>query len=222
MPWAEQRIVFAGHAMQLHASGVLYWPAQQLLIASDLHLEKATFLAQHGSALPPYDTLDTLERLEQAIAHYRPARLALLGDSFHDAFAWQRLDAALRARIEALAHQVPQLHWIEGNHDIGLRGNHHFEPALHIEGVVLTHDFDPDAPYQIIGHYHPKTTLKIANRTIHGRCFATTPHLLMMPAFGSFTGGLSITDPAIRRLAGEQEMASYLLYQQGIYRMPGA
>jgi len=63
MSSAEHRITFAGHSMVLNGHGVLYWPDQGLLVASDLHLEKGTFFAQRGSALPPYDTLDTLERL---------------------------------------------------------------------------------------------------------------------------------------------------------------
>ena len=46
-------------------SGALYWPGAGLLCVSDLHLCKAERMARRGgSMLPPYETRDTLTRLE--------------------------------------------------------------------------------------------------------------------------------------------------------------
>ncbi|MFT5996774.1 MAG: hypothetical protein ACI9RV_002384, partial [Glaciecola sp.] len=44
-------VKFAGHRMLLDAGGVLLWPQQDLLIFSDLHLEKGSFLSQFANPL---------------------------------------------------------------------------------------------------------------------------------------------------------------------------
>lgn len=215
----EYRLTFAGHGMILNARGVLYWPVERLLIASDLHLEKGSYFAQHGSVLPPYDTLDTLERLEQCITHYRPERLLLLGDSFHDRFAWQRLGKDLQNRIQELSSHVPAIHWIEGNHDVGLQGNHRFELQMEIGGILFTHDYVPGHAHQIIGHYHPKAALSLGKRSLRAPCFATAPHLIMMPAFGSYTGGLDINDEAIRALAKDTAFSIHMVWNNNLYTL---
>lgn len=57
---------FAGQEWWLGQSRAVYWPAQQALLVADLHLEKASWFAQTGQMLPPYDSRETLERLVQA------------------------------------------------------------------------------------------------------------------------------------------------------------
>jgi metallophosphoesterase superfamily enzyme len=44
-------------------SGALFWPEKQTVIFSDLHLEKGSWFAKQNVFLPPYDTLDTLNRV---------------------------------------------------------------------------------------------------------------------------------------------------------------
>src|ERR1700679_266508 len=102
MPSPEVCIRFAGHDWLLDARRAVYWPAEETLIVSDLHLEKSTFLSHFGHFIPPYDSHDTLLRLEALIAHYRPKRLLLLGDSFHDRQAFRRLAEPTRLRLLAL------------------------------------------------------------------------------------------------------------------------
>ena len=69
-------------------SGAVYWPATGALIVADLHLEKASAYATRGVALPPYDTAETLNRLEACLERFAPRLLVSLGDSFHD-IGWQ-------------------------------------------------------------------------------------------------------------------------------------
>ena len=99
-------IRFGGEEFHLLAEGALYWPEKGLLAVSDLHLEKATYLAGQGSFIAPYDTLDTLNRLDTLVQTHKPRELLLLGDSFHDHHAWQRLevilDVGLSARLDFL------------------------------------------------------------------------------------------------------------------------
>ena len=56
-----------------------------MLILSDLHLGKSERMARRGGALlPPYETLETLDRLQAEIAATDPAVVVSLGDGFDD------------------------------------------------------------------------------------------------------------------------------------------
>ena len=64
----HHEIAFHGHRLHAMPSGALYWPAQALLCVSDLHFGKSERLARRaGSLLPPYETRDTLTRLDADI-----------------------------------------------------------------------------------------------------------------------------------------------------------
>ena len=59
---------FCGEEFRLTPSRALFWPRENTLLVADLHLEKASFYAQAGSLLPPYDSRETLERLARSLA----------------------------------------------------------------------------------------------------------------------------------------------------------
>lgn len=214
-------IRFAGQDLQLDPEGVLYWPSEHTLIASDLHFEKSTFLAQHGSLVPPYDTHDTLERLERLVKKYKPKKLILLGDSFHDRSAWKRLDVALQKRITALAKTVPCV-WLEGNHDVALAGHElgDFAAQHQVAGILFTHEpaKDIEGP-QIIGHYHPKIRLTLRAAKVSGRCFVHTDRMFVMPSFGSYTGGLDVRDEAFNQVLEGSEPELYMIHGTHVHRI---
>lgn len=218
---SSPEILFHGHRFLPDPSGALYWAAEDMLIVSDLHFEKSTYLATHGSFIAPYDTHDTIDRLEALLRRYKPQRLALLGDSFHDAQAWHRLDVALRQRIEELTAMVEHCHWIEGNHDRSLSG-HPFtaEEGHQRAGILLTHEPAEAALPQLIGHYHPKVSIKLHGRRLRDRCFVQTRQFLIMPAFGSYTGGLDVRHDAFATLAAGSPMQLYLIQPGGVYMLP--
>ena len=106
-----------GLALQLDIDGALYWPEERLLVAADLHLEKGTsYASSAGRLLPPYDSAQTVARLERLIDAYRPLRVVALGDSFHDRRGAARLDGDVAERIRRLSDRVDWI-WIHGNHD---------------------------------------------------------------------------------------------------------
>ena len=86
----------AGVSLLADLSGALFWEEQNLLVVSDLHLEKGSSFAARGVLLPPYDTAATLSRLAAVIARHDPRTVIALGDSFHDRRAHERLSAADR------------------------------------------------------------------------------------------------------------------------------
>lgn len=211
---------FAGQKLALDASGALYWPAQEMLIVSDLHLEKGSFLAQFGSVLPHYDSRDTLDKLRQVINHYQPQHVVCLGDSFHDRHALKRLSTDDTSFLQEMVRACKNWYWILGNHDSSLDASLPgiTLPTLDMEGIRLTHEPALDATHQIIGHYHPKLQMKLGGNRVSGKCFLLADNLLVMPSFGSYTGGLDCDNPAIVTLS-VKPFKRYLLYRNQVWKL---
>ena len=53
---------------------------------------------------------------------------------------------------------------------------------------------------EIAGHLHPKARVTTRGRTMERRCFACDGERAVMPAFGAYTGGLSIRDQAFSKI----------------------
>jgi DNA ligase-associated metallophosphoesterase len=196
---------FAGHELALGAGRALYWSAERALLVADLHLEKASWFAARGQMLPPYDSRDTLERLADAVKQTGARRVITLGDNFHDDAGALRLDAHCTGMLEALTRSLDWV-WITGNHDEQLpRGfGGTILPELELGGVVLRHEARAGerAP-ELSGHYHPKLRVNVRNRHIARPCAvlgrgAGGAERMILPAFGSLTGGMDAAAPEIR------------------------
>lgn len=192
---------FAGTRLVAQGSGALWWPEQRLLCVSDLHLGKSERMARRGGAmLPPYEVRDTLARLERDIEAADPARVVCLGDSFDDVAAAGALeDAALDwiARLQAGRNWV----WIVGNHDpapVALGGA--LVETYQDGPLTFRHIAAPAAQGEVSGHYHPKAALSLRGRQVTRRCFLHDASRLIMPAYGTYTGGLRWTDPVFGEL----------------------
>ncbi len=211
---------FAGEELELHAGGALYWPAENMLIVSDLHLEKASFLARFGAAIPQYDTLDTLMRLDALLHHYQPSHVVCLGDSFHDRNAHHRMPEQEHAYLKTLMQRVKAWHWVLGNHDVALANTLEGNVIINYicRTILLSHEPDASPLAQIIGHYHPKARLSLGGRRVNGKCFMLAEKLLIMPAFGSFTGGLDSGHEALTALS-PTPFSRYLVYREAIWKI---
>jgi len=209
---AETAFGFAGHRLIADVAGALWWPAERMLVVADLHLEKGSFFASRGQMLPPYDSLVTLDRLQALVRRRDPRRIVLLGDSFHDSAGADRLPDRCRDGLEALARGHDLL-WIAGNHDPSLPETLPGVrlPALAAGGIRLVHEpCSADTP-EIVGHFHPVAKVGSPRGTLRRRCFYSDGRRLILPAFGSLTGGLNVRDQAIaRHVAGDQRIAYVL------------
>ena len=196
----EGALEIAGVTMSADLSGALFWEEQRLLVVSDLHLEKGSSFAARGVLLPPYDTVATLNRLASVIARHDPRTVIALGDSFHDRTAHQRLSTPDREAIGALQARRDWI-WISGNHDPALPSDLGGIVAseVAIGGIVLRHE-PTGAIGEIAGHLHPKARVATRARWMERRCFASDGERVVMPAFGAYTGGLSIRDDAFSRI----------------------
>ena len=190
---------FAGETFGATADGALYWPSQRALLVADLHLEKASWFARLGQFLPPYHSHATLTALAAEVKRTRATRLYCLGDSFHDRFGCDRLPASARELLTELTATLDWT-WIVGNHDPGFADHcgGRIEDELEIAGIILRHEAVRGEPRpEISGHFHPKFRVHLRGRQVSRRCFVTSASKIIMPAFGSLTGGLDAHHPEI-------------------------
>jgi DNA ligase-associated metallophosphoesterase len=194
-------IHLAGERLMLDPAGALLWPATGLLAVSDLHLEKGSSYARHGQLLPPWDTHATLDRLALLLRRYRPRIIIALGDSFHDADGSTRLPSGELSRLRSMT-EAHRFIWVQGNHDPsppqGLGGE--WMEAFATDTLVFRHQATPGTQGEISGHHHPKATIPARGGSVSRPCFVADGRRLMLPAFGAYTGGLDVRDPAIARL----------------------
>jgi len=183
-------------------SGALWWAGRRLLAVADLHLEKGSAHAVCGTLLPPYDTAATLTALERDVARLDPAVVVCLGDSFHDRGGPARLANEDRVRLDALARDR-RWFWIAGNHDPALPPDLPGERILELAIGPLLFRHMPQsgvATGELAGHLHPKAAVRVRGRRISRRCFISDGRRAVLPAYGAYTGGLDVFDPAFGEL----------------------
>lgn len=210
-----REFIFGGQMFELAGDAGLYWPEQRCLLVSDLHLEKASSFAARGQMLPPYDSLSTLQDVAALIARYRPERIISLGDNFHDNAGEARLATGAASLLMELVGQTDWL-WITGNHDrdVEAKWGGTAVDELQLAGIYLRHEaLKGETSPEISGHFHPKFRQQLRGRMIARRCFVRGPRKLIMPAFGTLTGGLDAQHIAIYKACdlAESEYAEALV-----------
>ena len=200
----HHKLFFHGETLHLLPSGGLYWPARNTLAVSDLHLGKSERLARRGGTLlPPYETQATLEKLDRDLEATGAATVICLGDSFDDLAALDGIEEVSRLwLIRLMAGR--NWTWITGNHDPGpidLGGSHRAE--LKLQPFTFRHIAEPQERAEISGHYHPKASL--AGRSCP--CFLADARRLILPAYGTYTGGLRAHDSTLTALMAKDALA---------------
>jgi DNA ligase-associated metallophosphoesterase len=185
-----------------------------VLIVADLHLEKGSAFAMRGQMLPPYDSAATLARLEAEVVEVNPGRVVLLGDSFHDSRSIPRMAETDGETLERMAFGRDWL-WLEGNHDREALGTDldrlpgSVIETLNLGALRLVHEPMPgDQPGEVAGHLHPSARVAAYGRGVRKPCFITDGSRIILPAFGAFTGGLNVRDPAIAGLFASPPLAA--------------
>jgi DNA ligase-associated metallophosphoesterase len=189
-----------------------FLPATRTLLVADLHLGKAATFRRAGIPVPEGSAQRDLERLRQLVHAHDARRLVVLGDLFHarsgctpQVFAEF---AALRSRIEQTSVVL-----VLGNHD---RAVGRLPDTLGLDACVPSLDEPPFhfvhepatgvAPsgrdlFTVAGHLHPTVSIRSpSGDRLADRCFVAEPAVLVLPAFGSFTGGHRVSPAADTRL----------------------
>ncbi|WP_299397318.1 ligase-associated DNA damage response endonuclease PdeM [Pelagibius sp.] len=202
----SDRLLVNGVELIADHCGALLWPERRLAVVADLHFEKGSAFAERGQFLPPYDTAATLDKLEAVLARHAVERLVCLGDSFHDQGAAARLPAPIVRRLRDLTARHHWI-WIAGNHDPAppedLGGS--VETTWTEGALTFRHEAEPGPKAgavfgEVSGHFHPKAAVRVRGKRISAPCFITDGRRLILPAFGAYTGGLHVLDPAIAGL----------------------
>ncbi|MEH7828343.1 ligase-associated DNA damage response endonuclease PdeM [Gemmobacter denitrificans] len=200
----DHAFAFAGAHLRAMACGALHWPDQRLLVVSDLHFGKSARLARRGGALlPPYETRETLLRLDQALEVTGAQRVICLGDSFDDLQAEAELEETDRLWLIRLMAGRDWI-WIAGNHDPGpghIGGSHRSD--MRLAGLTFRHMAETPGG-EVSGHFHPKARLAGQSRP----CFLIDGDArLILPAFGAYTGGLWCGATALDAVMGPGALA---------------
>jgi DNA ligase-associated metallophosphoesterase len=185
-------IVVAGERLVTHAERALYWPAQSMLLVSDVHFGKGAVFRRAGIAVPSGDTDDDLTRLDRLIETFGPRKLVVLGDLVHGA-ATERSAWVTRVRDWRNRHAMVDMLLVAGNHD------RHFDvrslgidvqpDRLDVAPFVLSHHPQRHAGgYTLSGHVHPGVVVRDGWRRHRLPAFVFDREVAMLPAFGTLTG----------------------------------
>lgn len=215
--------------MALHYSGVLLWPEQSLVVVADLHLEKASHFATRGQFLPPFDSAETLSKLMSLLETFSVKKLMLLGDSFHDADGYHRMTSEAQELFDKMCARY-ELIWVAGNHDGDFVPSHlERVEALTLNSITFRHQAQIPADYEISGHFHPKVFMRYKRERLSKPCFVENGKRMILPAFGTFTGGLDIRDDVFRSMfengiqnnTDREDLGNiHMLGQEAIYTAP--
>jgi DNA ligase-associated metallophosphoesterase len=211
-PCGSLRTRVSGAEVMLRPSGAMWLEAARTLVVADLHLEKGSSYAARGQMLPPYDTRETLGRLEAEIEALAPATVVLLGDTFHDRRSEGRLAADDAERLRGLARGRTVV-WVIGNHDADGPQALPGETADELDLLGLTFRHEPQAglqPGEVAGHLHPAAKVRASRGTVRRRCFVTDAERAILPAFGAYAGGLNVRDAAFAGLFARPPLAGAL------------
>ena len=199
-PWHNQTFT-------LMHDRAIYWQCTETAIVSDLHLGKAETFRRAGIPMPAGTTQQTLTRLSKLLEKTNASRLLILGDFLH---AKKGVTDRLLRQLSVWRAQHSAVHitLVRGNHDRSAGdppnklGIEVVNEPMSQNKIAFCHDFtscESDQP-AMGGHIHPVFTLRDrAGRSVRAACFVVDDTRLLLPAFGSFTGGHSI-----KRLPGRR------------------
>jgi DNA ligase-associated metallophosphoesterase len=197
----------------LDARRAVWLVSERVLIIADLHLGYAWAQRSAGNLVPLSQRVDGLDRLNELIDAYSPARTVLLGDIVHDAVDVEPLTAELRRLRDEFGPRT-EIVLVAGNHDRRLKklldskaidlqlvreiqiGPHRL---VHGDGAALGQakaelaTASSRGGFVFCGHEHPAITLsdRVASYA-KCPCFVEGDGLLMLPAFSEWAGGSNL------------------------------
>ncbi len=187
--------MLAGEPVSLLPDRALWWPREHTLFVADVHLGKAASFRALGQPVPAGTTRDNLDRLSGLVDGLSVRRLVVLGDFLHAATAQQaQVMGPVRAWRER--HATLNCLLVRGNHDSragdpppSLRFDIVDEPFRIGPFAACHHPQAVAGAYALAGHLHPAVQLR---GRAHDRerlpCFCEVEGLMILPAFGAFTG----------------------------------
>lgn len=208
----QQPLTLCGKTFIADISGALFWPAEQALIVADLDL----------SARAHIPASDILTALAEAIDRTAAATVICLGRASPSDVASnatsQHIDRDDRETLHMLQEDREWI-WLQatsGALDDEL-GGHHL-PDLTVAGLTLrAAPMGAAVTHEIAGHLRPAAKISLNGHTIRRPCFVGNGRRLVLPAFGSSTGGRNVLDQGFVPLFGNGGQSVWMLGQDGLY-----
>jgi DNA ligase-associated metallophosphoesterase len=183
-------------AVQLLPEGAVLLTKSSTLVLSDVHLGKSAAFRARGLPVPEGDAERDLIRIRNLVHQIHARQLIFAGDLFHaPSGITSELAELLSNFIGTLG--IP-LTLIRGNHDAKLKdlpAGMTTIPHLDVNDIRIVHDPKDASPdhFNIAGHWHPVARIPDGKRTsLRLPCFLFRNNTLILPSFGSFTGGAII------------------------------
>ena len=210
-------INFNNHKFQISKEGILFWFDKQIAIIADLHLEKGSSFGPSGQFLPPYDSEETLNKIFKTIKNHKIKTIILLGDTFHDKNAFDRMSEKVFILFKSLIEKYEVI-FILGNHESKFEiGGINFLNEYVIDDIHFIHQALPTSIFQISGHFHPVASVKSSIKKITAKCLLHTNNHIILPSFGQYTGGLNINNPVFKPFVNNDSKI-YMLTKKSIYK----
>ncbi|MCK9689678.1 ligase-associated DNA damage response endonuclease PdeM [Scleromatobacter humisilvae] len=183
------------------------WHADsRTLFIADLHLGKSATFRARGLPVPSGTTLENLQRLATLVREHAAQRVVFLGDLLHSKHA-QRAAAIAPLHAWRAAHAGLRCVLVRGNHE-----SHAGDPPPSLGFEIVDEPWPVDGTAALVGchhpqrvdvgtvlagHWHPAITLFGPARDRQRlACFCLIDGLLVLPAFGAFTGSSPHAPPA--------------------------
>lgn len=180
-----------GHQIELLSEHAIFLPDHSVLVLSDVHLGKAAAFQAHGLPVPEGDDSTDLARISHLLEKTQAQELVIAGDLLHSPSG---VSEKLIAQLETWMNQCPaKITLVLGNHDQRALKDYHMVnvPMLKLGEIQIIHDpADASDLFCICGHLHPVIRLKDRPRGhLRTPCFWLRDQVLILPSFGTFTGG---------------------------------
>jgi len=211
-------INFNNHEFKINNDGILFWLEKKIAIVSDLHLEKGSSFASSGQFVPPFDSEETLKKLINFLKTHEVQTIILLGDTFHDGGALNRMSSKVKSIFDSLVENY-EIIFVLGNHENKMKSAFiKFYERYIVDDIHFLHEAVLEKKYQISGHFHPVASLKINSKQITEKCLIHSENHIIMPAFGEFTtGGLNINNPVFKPFLNRNYYI-YFLTKKSVYK----
>ncbi len=174
----------------------LFWPSEESILISDTHFGKSSIFRRFGLQIPEGSDEKTLITMASLIKDYQVKRLFVIGDFVHGALSEGDIFFKL-FKTWRKVHNHLSVILIQGNHDVNLRhcclNNLEIYERYAIQSTELVHD--PESAIgssYISGHIHPYLNFRTSQESLRMPIFWCSKEALILPAFGSFTGGKNI------------------------------
>jgi len=212
------RVLLCGKSLIADPTGAIFWPSENTLIVSDLHLSNCTYLDGHDVVLPPYDTVSSFEKLEEALDRYDPERVVALGNSF-DGLPACGLGPHQRDWLQDMMEDR-EWFWVTGEDAEGLPAGigGQVVPQLVLSGIKFrAHAVRAPVANEIAGGLHPVAQVAQYGHVIRGRCFVTNGMRLIMPSVGNYSAGQNVLSSTLDPYLAQGALFVWFLTQNRVF-----